>query len=81
MEFFTPCDLNNEKAKCDICKDIFIYKSSTINLRRHLQQKHPTVNIRTDKTTEKQETFKTMSAMEEGNEAVATTSKSMQQVP
>ncbi|CAG4958491.1 unnamed protein product [Colias eurytheme] len=31
------------KAKCNECKDILSYKSSTANLKSHLRRKHPSV--------------------------------------
>lgn len=38
--------IDNTQAKCFICKCLVSYKSSTSNLRKHMNRKHPTVRIR-----------------------------------
>nr|XP_015839926.1 PREDICTED: zinc finger BED domain-containing protein 4-like [Tribolium castaneum]XP_015839927.1 PREDICTED: zinc finger BED domain-containing protein 4-like [Tribolium castaneum] len=42
--FFTPID--KDKAKCDLCSQKMSYKSSTSNMKRHVQRKHPTVKMK-----------------------------------
>lgn len=44
--FFTPVD--DVSAKCDICKNVVSYKTSTTNLKRHMARKHPTVDLNKD---------------------------------
>lgn len=44
--FFTPID--HVSAKCDICKNVVSYKTSKTNLKRHMDRKHPTVNLNGD---------------------------------
>lgn len=43
--FFSIVDKDNLTAKCDICAQKMCYKSSTSNLKRHLERKHPTVKL------------------------------------
>ncbi|CAB0000081.1 unnamed protein product, partial [Nesidiocoris tenuis] len=38
--------IDNIHAKCFVCKCLVSYKSSTSNLRKHMDRKHPTVRIR-----------------------------------
>lgn len=40
---FTPID--NVKAKCDICRQVLSYKSTTATLKKHIERKHPTVQV------------------------------------
>lgn len=42
-EFFTPID--NEMAKCDLCKNSFSYRTSVSNLKRHMERKHATISL------------------------------------
>lgn len=46
--FFVPLD--ETYAQCNLCKLKFSYKTSTSNLKKHLQNKHPTVNISVEDT-------------------------------
>lgn len=41
--FFEVIDA--ECAKCSMCKQKFSYRTSTSNLKKHLKNKHPTVDI------------------------------------
>lgn len=52
--FFTPQD--DTKAKCNLCKQIISYKTSTSNLKRHFERKHPLVNLTRDSNTQKKNT-------------------------
>lgn len=40
---------NEKEANCNICKLGFKYGSSTTNLKRHIQNKHPTIDLETQK--------------------------------
>lgn len=48
--FFSIVDNTNSVASCDICKQKLCYKSSVSNLKKHMQRKHPTVQIPTLET-------------------------------
>lgn len=41
--FFEP--INKDTAVCNLCKSKFSLRGSTSNLRKHIQRKHPTVNL------------------------------------
>ncbi|CAH1114850.1 unnamed protein product [Psylliodes chrysocephalus] len=41
-------ELYNTFAKCNICAVELSYRTSTTNLRRHMQSKHPTVSLNPD---------------------------------
>ncbi|XP_072400230.1 zinc finger BED domain-containing protein 4-like [Diabrotica undecimpunctata] len=47
-KFFTPQDQAN--AMCNICKQVLSYKTSTTNLKRHFERKHPLVKLSPDLT-------------------------------
>ncbi|CAH0562952.1 unnamed protein product [Brassicogethes aeneus] len=51
--FFSEKPGSDNLATCDICKQVFSYKSSSNNLRKHMTRKHPLVNINTDKNLKK----------------------------
>lgn len=39
-------ELGGEKAKCNLCQNVYSYKGGTTgNLRKHLRTKHPTLVI------------------------------------
>lgn len=38
-------DEDNNKAKCNICKSLFSYRTSVTNLKSHITRKHPTVRL------------------------------------
>ncbi|XP_069673667.1 uncharacterized protein [Periplaneta americana] len=42
-DLFTDCGAH--AAKCDVCKQTFSFKTSLSNLKRHIERKHPTVQI------------------------------------
>lgn len=42
-KFFDPID--DFYAKCNICKTKISYKTSTSNLKKHMNNKHPTVAL------------------------------------
>lgn len=42
-EFFQPSF--EDKASCNLCKLNFSYKTSTTNLKKHLERRHPTLLI------------------------------------
>ncbi|CAH1107682.1 unnamed protein product [Psylliodes chrysocephalus] len=44
--FFQPT--TDQKATCNLCRQNISYKTSISNLKRHLQRKHPLVNITSD---------------------------------
>lgn len=35
----------NEKAKCNLCKNIYSFRGSVTNLRKHIKSKHPTMMV------------------------------------
>lgn len=41
--FFTKKD--RDEAVCNICQNKFAYKSSSSNLKKHLERKHPTISL------------------------------------
>lgn len=45
-QFFEEID--TEYAKCNMCKQKLSYKTSTSNLKKHLNSKHPTVSLTPD---------------------------------
>lgn len=48
--------ISQEKAKCNICKNIYSYKNGSVtNLRKHLKNKHPTMIL--DETRARRETM------------------------
>ncbi|KAJ8704134.1 hypothetical protein PYW07_013428 [Mythimna separata] len=50
-KFFTP--ISNKKAVCLLCKNIFNYRSTITNLRRHLRRKHHGARTPTREDSEK----------------------------
>ncbi|XP_025834211.1 beta-ureidopropionase-like [Agrilus planipennis] len=44
-KIFTIEDQVKNLARCDICRQLFSYKTSISNLKKHLLKKHPTVQI------------------------------------
>lgn len=34
-----------DKAKCNLCKSVLSYKGTTTNLRKHLEARHPTIDL------------------------------------
>ncbi|XP_072400765.1 E3 SUMO-protein ligase ZBED1-like [Diabrotica undecimpunctata] len=38
-------DEDNSKAKCNICKSVFSYRTSVTNLKAHITRKHPSVRL------------------------------------
>lgn len=50
-KFFTPED--DVKAKCNLCKQVVSYKTSTTNLKRHFERKHPLVKLTPDSTVQR----------------------------
>lgn len=43
--FFSVSDEDKSKAKCNICKSVFSYKTSVTNLKAHITRKHPSVRL------------------------------------
>ena len=43
--FFHINDNKKQLAKCDLCHVVLCFKSSITNLKKHLQRKHPTINL------------------------------------
>lgn len=43
--FFKIVDSEKKTAKCDLCGLIMSFKSTTANLKNHIQKKHPTVDL------------------------------------
>lgn len=44
--FFTVCDVEKELAKCDLCHQTLSFKSSISNLKKHIERKHPTIELK-----------------------------------
>lgn len=45
--YFSVSDRTKQRARCDICGQILSYKTTTSNLKKHLDRKHPTVTVST----------------------------------
>jgi hypothetical protein len=46
--YFTELSGNEKKAKCDMCSQKLSYRSSISNLKKHLDKRHPTINLKLD---------------------------------
>jgi hypothetical protein len=46
--YFTELSGNEKMAKCDMCGQKLSYRSSISNLKKHLDKRHPTINLKLD---------------------------------
>lgn len=44
--YFSITDQNNKICKCDLCGQTLCYKSTVSNLKKHMDRRHPTINLK-----------------------------------
>lgn len=52
--FFTVTDMNEKLGQCDLCKQTLCFKSTISNLKKHIDRKHPNVNLRLKQDVKRQ---------------------------
>lgn len=75
--YFKEKPKSDAKAICNICKQEISYKSTSNNLRKHIERKHPTIKFHTEETANKTNTSNLPEPMEISDEPQPSTSKSL----